>query len=146
MRVRPAACAAAAGAALFLLAAPAATAAPDDGTETVTVDRTGSIATDGTITLSGTYRCLSGTNPVFVSSSLSQGSGLTSYGIGGTRAVCDGQEHRWVNTGRVLSSPAALKAGPAHVEATLMELRQVGLMQLPAFHAIQRQDITLVEA
>ncbi|MFI6809680.1 DUF6299 family protein [Streptomyces luteogriseus] len=57
--------------------------------------------------------------PVFVSSSVSQGVSTTRHGVGGTRAVCDGAEHRWVNTGQ--SVPGALMAGAAHVEATLME-------------------------
>ncbi|MGW0814482.1 DUF6299 family protein [Streptomyces viridiviolaceus] len=142
MRVRPATLAAAAGAALFLLAAPAASAAPT-ATETLTVDRTGRIASDGTITLSGTYRCTAGTGPVYVSSSVSQNSGVLSYGIGGTKAVCDGEEHRWVNTGRPTAADA-LRPGTAHVEATLLEMRPEGIAVKPAFHAIQRQEITLV--
>ncbi|MER6633549.1 DUF6299 family protein, partial [Streptomyces sp. NPDC000987] len=57
---------------LLLLAAVPATPAAADPHETVTVDRTGRLAADGTVTLSGTYRCLGGTGPVYVSSSLSQ--------------------------------------------------------------------------
>ncbi|MFG2683442.1 DUF6299 family protein [Streptomyces sp. NPDC048392] len=148
MSVRSAALATAAGAALLLLAAPAATAVPGDariGTESVTVDPTGRIAADGTVTLSGTYRCTpgtgTGTGAVFVSSSVSQSDPSVRYGIGGTRAVCDGLEHRWVNTGR--PSADALKPGAAHVEATLMELRTTSGLPLPSFHARQGQDVTL---
>ncbi|MCX4765586.1 DUF6299 family protein [Streptomyces sp. NBC_01275] len=133
---------AAVGAALLLLAAPALTvtaaAAP---AESVTVDPAGRIASDGTVTLSGTYRCLGSTGPVFVGSSVRQGSGDVRQGIGGTRALCDGAEHAWQNTGK--PAPDALKAGPARVEATLMELKPQGGLPLPSFHATTEQDITL---
>ncbi|WP_432083320.1 DUF6299 family protein [Streptomyces sp. WAC 04229] len=145
MPVRSAVLAAAAGAALFLPAAPAATAAPADThlvTESVTVDRTGRVAADGTVTLSGTYRCTAAGGAVFVSSSVRQGDSSVRHGIGGTRAVCDGLEHRWVNTGT--PSAEALKPGAAHVEATLMELRTTSGLPLPSFHALQGQDVTLV--
>ncbi|MFH8237982.1 DUF6299 family protein [Streptomyces sp. NPDC018321] len=146
MPVRSAALATAAGAALFLLAAPAATAAPHHArhvTESVTVDPTGRIAADGTVTLSGTYRCTAGTGPVYVSSTVSQSDPSVRYGVGGTRAVCDGLEHRWVNTGTPDS--VALRPGAAHVEATLMELRPMGIVPLPSFHARHGQDVTLVQ-
>ncbi|WP_030179402.1 DUF6299 family protein [Streptomyces violaceorubidus] len=144
MPVRSAALATAAGAALLLLTAPAATAAPHDArlvAESVTVDPTGRIAADGSITLSGTYRCAGGTGPVYVSSTVSQSDPSARYGVGGTRAVCDGLEHRWVNTGT--PDTVVLKPGAAHVEATLMELRPMGIVPLPSFHARQGQDVTL---
>ncbi len=147
MPVRSAALAAAAGAALFLLAAPAATAAPHDArqvTESVTIDATGRIAADGTVTLSGTYRCTGSTGPVFVSSSVSQSDPSVRYSVGGTPAVCDGLEHRWVDTGT--TDAGKLKPGAAHVEATLVELRPMGIVPLPSFHARHSQDVTLVQS
>ncbi|MEU7404232.1 DUF6299 family protein [Streptomyces sp. NPDC044948] len=150
MRVRSAALVTAAGAALLLPVAPAATAgpatpaAPHDArlvAESVTVDPVGGIAADGSITLSGTYRCTGGTGPVFVSSTVSQSDQSARYGVGGTRAVCDGLEHRWVNTGT--PDTVVLKPGAAHVEATLMELRPMGIVPLPSFHARHAQDVTL---
>ncbi|MEG3627060.1 DUF6299 family protein [Streptomyces poriticola] len=145
MPVRPALTALTAlAAALLLPAAPAgAASAASYDTGTVTVDPTGHIAADGTVTLSGTYRCAGGTGPVFVSSSVAQESGTVRHGIGGTRAVCDGTAHRWVNTGRP-SPDTALQPGPARVEATLMELRGLGGLPLPGFHARNAQDVTLV--
>ncbi|MFB6848692.1 DUF6299 family protein [Streptomyces sp. NPDC056373] len=146
MRPRPL-LGASAGAALLLLtgagAAPA-TASALAPTESVTVDSVGRIAADGTVTLSGTYRCTGASGPAFVSSSVSQGTSTTRYGIGGTRAVCDDAEHRWVNTGRVRSG--ALVAGPAHVQATVTELRSFGGLPLPVIHAVKDQDITLQQA
>ncbi|MET9352620.1 DUF6299 family protein [Streptomyces sp. NPDC006617] len=145
MPVRPAALATAAGAAVLLLAAPAAMAAPHDArlvAESVTVDPTGRIAADGSVTLSGTYRCAGGSGPVFVSSTVSQSDPSARYGVGGTRAVCDGLEHRWVNTGT--PDTVVLQPGAAHVEATLMELRPMGIVPLPSFHARQGQDVTLM--
>ena len=146
MSVRPlllrSALATAAGAALFLLAAPAppASAAPSD---TVTIGSVGRIAEDGTVTLSGTYRCTERTGPVFVSSSVSQRSPLVRQGIGGTRAVCDGAEHSWENTGKPGSDD--LEPGQANVEATLMELSPEGGLPLPRFHAAAQQDVTLTK-
>ncbi|MFD8233861.1 DUF6299 family protein [Streptomyces sp. NPDC059696] len=146
MRVRPL-LGAAAGAALLLLtgagAAPA-TASVLAPTGSVTVDAVGRITADGTVTLSGTYRCSGSSGPVFVSSSVRQGVSTARHGIGGTRAVCDGAEHRWVNTGR--TTPGALVAGAAHVEAGVMELRTFSGLPLPTFHAVQGQDITLTQA
>ncbi|GGU87627.1 hypothetical protein GCM10010260_21350 [Streptomyces filipinensis] len=140
MPARPA-LAAALGAAALLCAAVAPAAA--GASETVTVDKTGHITEDGTVTLSGTYRCTGATGAAFVSSAVSQGDkdSKTVYGIGGSVARCDGAEHRWENTGKV--SPDSLKAGKAHVQATVTELRSSGLLLLPSFHAVQAKDITL---
>ncbi|WP_217566160.1 DUF6299 family protein [Streptomyces sp. GbtcB7] len=139
---------AATGAVLLLLFAPSAVAvsvgALSDPSETVTVDPTGHLAADGTVTLSGTYRCLRGTGPVLVSSSVSQGDTRIRYGIGGSAAVCDGAEHRWTNSEK--RTPGTLAPGAAHVEATLMELSPaLGGLPLPLFHALQQQDVTLME-
>ncbi|WP_221349257.1 DUF6299 family protein [Streptomyces beigongshangae] len=136
----------AAAAAVLLLAAPSATALPRPAgsagpADTVTVDPTGRLAADGTVTLSGTYRCTGGTGPVFVSSSLRQGKDGARKGVGGTTAVCDGTLRRWKNTGRTESG--RFERGAAKVEATLMELRSGGL-PLPVFHAAREQDVTLV--
>lgn len=131
----------AAGAALLLLAAAPAATASADPYETVTVDPTGTIAPDGTVTLSGTYRCLGSSGAAFVSSSVSQNDPSVRHGIGGTRAVCDGVEHTWQNSGKPSSDP--LTPGTAQVEATVMELSASGGLPLPRFHAVQRQDVTL---
>ncbi len=129
----------AAASALLMLVAPDA---PADPYESVTVDQTGTLAADGTVTLSGTYRCTGGTGPVFVSSSVGKPSSGVRHGIGGTRAICDGLEHRWENTGK--PSPSSLEPGPAHVEATVMELDSTSGLPLPRFHAAKQQDVTLV--
>src|SRR4051794_28527499 len=68
--LRPALGTATTVAALLLLAAAPSTPAASAPGETVTVAPTGSIAADGTVTLSGTYRCTAGAGPVFVSSSV----------------------------------------------------------------------------
>lgn len=138
MPVRPALASALGAAALLCAAVAPAVAAPS---EQVTVDPTGTLAADGTLTLSGTYRCTPGTGPVFVSSSVSQSNPRVNHGIGGSLAQCDGAEHQWQNSGKVSSE--TLKAGKAHVQATLMELRPSGLIPLPVFHAVDEQDVTL---
>nr|WP_306184444.1 DUF6299 family protein [Streptomyces sp. MK5] len=127
---------------MLLLAAPATAASAAD--DTVTVDPTARLAADGTVTISGTYRCTGADGPVFVSSGISRMDSATRYGIGGTRAVCDGAEHTWANTGKPSD---ALDPGTAHVEATIMELTtQGGLPLLPRFHAVGEQDVTLTRA
>ncbi|CAL9403491.1 hypothetical protein SUDANB145_01514 [Streptomyces sp. enrichment culture] len=161
---RPALCAAL----LLLTAAPVAQAAPAEqtgtvppaavppaavppavvpsGSGTVTVDPTGRIAPDGTVTLAGTYRCDAARGLAFVSASVSQDAGTVRYGLRGTRAVCDGQVHPWASSGRPTTAQAApaLKPGPAQVEATVVELRPL-ILPLPTIHAWQRQDVTLVQ-
>ncbi|QIJ65250.1 DUF6299 family protein [Streptomyces sp. JB150] len=143
MSVRPL-LAVAAAASLALVAGAGVTPAVAEPSETVTVDPLAQIAADGTVTLSGTYRCTGG-GPVFVSSSLEQSSpGKTvRHGIGGTRAVCDGTLRPWVNTARTLGD--TLVAGPARAEATLVELDTSGGLPLPRIHAVSpQQDVTLV--
>ncbi|MGA5438139.1 DUF6299 family protein [Streptomyces griseoincarnatus] len=124
-------------------AAPSAAAAPPSApAEYVTVDPEGRIASDGTVTLTGTYRCVAGTGLVYISSSVNQSTPNVNYGIGGSVAVCDGAEHRWQNSGKAPQN--ALKAGPAKVEATLLELR--GSLIIPVPHAVSHPDVTLVES
>src|SRR4051812_40167833 len=105
MPVRSALTAALGAAALLCAAAGPAGAG---SSETATVDPTGRIASDGMLTLSGSYRCTAGTGPVFVSSSVSQSDPRVQHSIGGSAAQCDGAEHHWRNSGKV--SPQALKA------------------------------------
>ncbi|MEU8763752.1 DUF6299 family protein [Streptomyces sp. NPDC048659] len=118
-------------------AGPAAPAA-----DTVTVDPRGTLAADGTVTLSGTYRCADDSaGPVFVSSTLVQGT--HSAGIGGTQAVCDGQVRPWTNSA-VVKDPA-YRPGPAQVQAALMQLVATGPLGTPTpdFTVEQDRDITL---
>ncbi|MFI9804289.1 DUF6299 family protein [Streptomyces sp. NPDC052301] len=114
-----------------------------DPSETIGVDATGRLASDGTVTLSGSYRCTAGTGPVFVGSSVSQSDPHVLHGVGGSMAQCDGAEHRWQNSGKVSSEN--LQAGSAHVQATLLEMRPAGVAVLPAVHAVMDQDVTLVQ-
>ncbi|MFD8011231.1 DUF6299 family protein [Streptomyces sp. NPDC059762] len=108
----------------------------------LTVDSAGLLGADGSVTLSGTYRCLDDSaGPVFVSSTLRQQD--RSAGIGGTRAVCDGLLRTWTNTS-VVKEPA-YQPGEARVEATLMQLTPEGDLGLPTpgFLAAQDARVTL---
>lgn len=87
----------AAAAAVLTLGTPA-TAAPDAN---LTIDQTARLSADGTVTVYGTYRCFDANGLVFVGAAISQDPSATRYGIGGTRAVCDGAYHRWHNSGTV---------------------------------------------
>lgn len=138
-----------AAAALLLPASPAASAEPARKIATnefITVDTTGTVAANGTVTLSGTYLCTDATGPVLIGASISQ---ISSRGVrisaaaAGSRAVCDGAVHSW--TGTTTTTPGTFVAGPAHVDAALVELRPVNGLPLPRVHAITRQDITLVQ-
>ncbi|MFE0651740.1 DUF6299 family protein [Streptomyces sp. NPDC059534] len=140
MRVRLALTAAGLLAAVTAATAPLAHAGGADG---LSVDGFGLVAADSTVTLSGTYRCLDDSaGPVLVGSTLVQGS--RSAGIGGTRAVCDGRLHTWVNTS-VVKDPA-YQPGTAHVRATLMQLTtgETGL-PTPGFLATETSDVELYE-
>ncbi|MGW1932484.1 DUF6299 family protein [Streptomyces sp. NPDC001919] len=101
----------------------------------------GTVGEDGTVTLSGMYRCLDDSaGPVFVGSTLVQG--VRSAGIGGTRAVCDGHLHEWVNTA-VVKDPA-YRPGAATVRAALMQLTtgEAGLPE-PGYLATEDASVEL---
>ncbi|MZD04304.1 hypothetical protein GTW43_04300 [Streptomyces sp. SID5785] len=131
---------AAAGALALLAVVPSAQAAAPG--ESVTVDRVGHVTAGGTVSLSGTYRCSGAEGPVFVSSSVRDAEQpRTRRGIGGTRAVCDGAEHVWRNTGTV--PEGAVVPGTTAVEVTVFELAPEGGLPVPRFHAAQRQDVVM---
>lgn len=107
---------------------------------TVSLAPTAHIAPDGTVTLSGTYRCAPSAGTVFVSSKLVQGA--TQAGIGGTIATCDSRVHSWTNHGRP-ATPAA--QGPAQAEATLLALdTSRGLIPVPNILATDHRTLDLV--
>ncbi|MEU7009534.1 DUF6299 family protein [Streptomyces sp. NPDC046332] len=125
-----------------LLVATAAGAAHASSADDLSVDAYGTVAADGTVTVSGTYRCLDDSaGPVFVSSTLVQED--RSAGIGGTRAVCDGQVRDWSNTA-VVKEPG-YRPGAARVKATLMQLTPSGPLgvPMPGFLAAQDSDVIL---
>ncbi|MGA5197101.1 DUF6299 family protein [Streptomyces exfoliatus] len=111
------------------------------GIDDLSVHGYGRVGEDSTVTLTGSYRCLDDSaGPVFVSSTLVQGD--RSAGIGGTRAVCDGHLHEWVNTS-VVKDPA-YQPGEARVQATLMQLTtgEAGL-PTPDFLAVEESTVEL---
>ncbi|MEV0117710.1 DUF6299 family protein [Streptomyces sp. NPDC050844] len=127
MRVRLALSAAATS--LIIAGLAAATPSHAGQIDDLTVNGTGTIAADGTITLSGTYRCLpDGTpGPVFVGSTLVRGNEST--GIGGTHAVCDGQVREWTNTSKGTGS--RYERGEATVRAHLVKLSTKSVLPMP---------------
>ncbi|MEV4434012.1 DUF6299 family protein [Streptomyces sp. NPDC049555] len=107
-----------AAAAATVAAAPAPPAVPANK---LVINRTGTLASDGTVTLTGTYRCSvnHSAGPVFVVTNLTQGG--TTVGMGDAPATCDGRQHAWRNS----SHPARpFQPGPARTEGTVMELRR----------------------
>ncbi|WP_030565749.1 DUF6299 family protein [Streptomyces aureocirculatus] len=138
MPVRPVLGAALCTAAVLCVPAVPATAGVG---ERVTADPAGTISKNSTVTLSGTYRCTNATGPVFVAASVSQRDPRIKQSLNGSRAVCDGAERRWQNSGKL--TPGSVTPGRAWVEVILMELRSAGGLPLPHFHAAQRQHVTL---
>ncbi|MFF3975571.1 DUF6299 family protein [Streptomyces sp. NPDC055808] len=133
---------AAAGALLGVAVGPAAASSG-----AVSADPTGTVSRDGTIALSGTYRCSAptGQGPVLVASSVgivSAQGGTVRYGLNGIAAQCDGAEHTWVNRGRLGTGPAP-QAGPVDVQATLVQLVMRGGLPLPSVIAADRRQVEL---
>ncbi|MEU4210243.1 DUF6299 family protein [Streptomyces sp. NPDC026206] len=124
----------------------AAAAPPPPPRNNITIDRTVHIAPDGTISMTGTYRCtlLRGVpaGTVFVAGNLRQGGRADS--IGGSRALCDGDVHKWRNSAR--PGREEYRPGPARADGTLLQLRKDkhGIL-LPHFLAVaSKRDVTLV--
>jgi len=117
------------------------TAAADDG-NTVAVAPTGGIAKDGTVTLTGTYRCEPSSGPgTVVNSSVTDGTDTSSVG-GSVPATCDGEVHTWTATGRPY---LPVGAGPVRAEASLIHLSWQGsLIPQTDVLANQPQTVTLV--
>ncbi|WP_327168235.1 DUF6299 family protein [Streptomyces subrutilus] len=104
------------------LTAPA-TAAPQGNA--ISVQRHADFGGDGTVTLSGTYRC-DGTSPVRtvqISAVLVQD--RVRLGFGGGEALCDGREHPWRATGSLRMTPGVHR-GPAGAEVRLQEIGRSG--------------------
>ncbi|MEU5811181.1 DUF6299 family protein [Streptomyces sp. NPDC047718] len=117
-------------AAFSALAATTAFTAPAAATafnQTVSVRSEAHIDADGTITLSGTYRCEqpSPDGTIQIKAALVQGD--VHLGIGAGRAVCDGKDHDW-HAHATLAYTPQVHAGPARVTAELQELHLSGLM------------------
>ncbi|GAA3820811.1 DUF6299 family protein [Streptomyces phyllanthi] len=129
--------------AAMMLTAPSASAAAWSYSY-VTIDARGHVAEDGTLTLSGTYRCDKTSGPVYLASNIRQSHSRVTYAVNGATVVCDGDEHEWVHTNR--AQPGRHRAGPASVKVNLMELRTgINGLPTPYWHAKREQDITLVE-
>ncbi|MDH2390244.1 DUF6299 family protein [Streptomyces sp. HNM0663] len=113
------------------------------GPDAVTLDPAGQLAADGTVTLSGTYRCspLHHGRTVLVGAKLIKGD--VHHGIGGTVARCDGREHNWRHTGQLKGDlageagdtagggPGRTTAGRVDGEATLLKLEPGGVVPVP---------------
>ncbi|MEW2414212.1 DUF6299 family protein [Streptomyces sp. NPDC046866] len=132
-------------AALSALTAAAAFAAPATASprnSDVSVQPYAHIGEDGTITLSGTYRCDAGSpmGATQISATVVQGETHLTSGAG--EAVCDGAEHEWQSTGTLpqsLGLPGEVHPGPARFEARLQEVRFSGLM--PKSVAVHAEDV-----
>ncbi|MFD7627940.1 DUF6299 family protein [Streptomyces sp. NPDC059851] len=117
-------------AALSTLAAATAFAAPAGATvfdQAISVQSEAHIGADGTITLSGTYRCEqpSPDGTTQVKATLVQDG--VHLGISGGQAVCDGKDHQWHARGTLAYTPQ-VHAGPAKATAELQEIHLAGVM------------------
>ncbi|MER5767290.1 DUF6299 family protein [Streptomyces sp. NPDC001985] len=108
--------------------------------DTITITPQGRIAQDGTLTLSGTYRCSSlRSGPVLIGSNAVQGSARAE--IDGALATCDDRTHTWRET---TDPSGAFTPGSARGEAVLIELDSSnGFVPLPVILNTARSEITL---
>jgi len=108
----------------------------------VTVSRVGYVSSNGTVALSGTYRCLRDGAAIpraDILVTLTQGQ--VRFGLGGGPALCDGLIHSWA----VQESPGVnFVPGPALVESSLLRF-DAGqqLVPLPRTAAVGERAITL---
>jgi hypothetical protein len=110
--------------------------------DTVSSAPNGVITQDGTVALSGTYRCSpEWADQTVVNSALVTGSSSSSVGDSAP-AVCDGREHSWSNQGRPYLGASS---GPATVEVSLVHLHWTSSSFVPEIQTVadQRQDVTL---
>ncbi|MER7762451.1 DUF6299 family protein [Streptomyces sp. NPDC097619] len=131
--------------ALTALFGTAASAQDFDGD--ISVRDRATISYDGTLTLSGGYRCdaPSPARRVFVTSSLVQDG--KRVGFGGTEAVCDGQWHEWRGSGQVdRFLRMGFHDGPARVDARLVTLEEEGGLPSPRALAGHEQPVHLDDA
>ncbi|AQA11643.1 hypothetical protein HUF15_22560 [Streptomyces samsunensis] len=88
-------------------------------TDDLTIDRTGDVTPDGSVSLYGSYRCVPGESEnVRASVLITLAQGQERHGLGGHNAVCDGQRHRWVIDG---ADVGRYGPGPADAEGTLLK-------------------------
>ncbi|MET9963219.1 DUF6299 family protein [Streptomyces sp. NPDC006326] len=133
-------------AALSALAAAAAFTAPATATSfdsAISVQPYAQIGEDGTITLSGTYRCTdaSPVGGIQIAASVIQDHTRLTTGAGG--AVCDGAEHEWESRASLRYTPD-IHPGPARAEVRLQEVKLSGLMP-KSLHTLaeDQQDIQI---
>ncbi|GAA1294545.1 DUF6299 family protein [Streptomyces javensis] len=140
---------------VLLLAAPAAHAAPAGHdlpdrprlplpwTDDLTIDRTGDVTPDGSVTLYGSYRCVrEGMEYTRASVLVTLTQGRERHGLGGYDAVCDGQRHRWLIDA---VDVARYEPGPADAEVTLLRFDTGGsFLPMPRNAAGVERGIRLV--
>ncbi|WP_236655214.1 DUF6299 family protein [Streptacidiphilus carbonis] len=130
---------------MLCLGAAAPVAEASDAVNTVTVAPQAAVAKDGTVTVSGTYRCSPDLSQgTVVSSSLTTGDETSSIGSS-VPAVCDGEEHSWSSSGRPFTPVAD---GPVTVQASLVHLEwsSGSLIPMPDLVARGSQNTTLTAA
>ncbi|QDY75461.1 DUF6299 family protein [Streptomyces qinzhouensis] len=104
----------------------------------VTVDSTGRIAPDGSVTLTGTYYCSPASGPVLIDAEAFQSGSRAD--LEGFIAVCDGRLHRWEASG---SPTGAFAPGAADAKVTTVELAKGGLPFPVGAHSVEN-GVTLV--
>ncbi|RNG38441.1 DUF6299 family protein [Streptomyces botrytidirepellens] len=108
----------------------------------VTVNRIGYVSSNGTVALSGTYRCLrDGADIPRADILVTLTQGQVRYGLGGSPALCDGVTHTWsVQDG----AGVRFVPGPALVESSLLRFEAVQqFVPLPRTAAVRERAITL---
>ncbi|MCY0945854.1 DUF6299 family protein [Streptomyces antarcticus] len=121
-----------------------ATASAAHGGNEISVQEDARIGGDGTVTLSGTYRCAppSPVGTVQIAAAVLQEG--TRLGFGGGEADCDGEVHRWEATGTLRLTPD-VHPGAAAAEVRLQEIRRSGGLLPTSLRTVaeDRRDIEL---
>jgi hypothetical protein len=108
--------------------------------DTVSIDPDGRVAKDGTITLTGTYRCSPrGSGSVLIGSKALQGANRAE--LDGSAATCDNRSHTWRGTG---DAPGVrLVPGAATAEAHLVHLDTARGLPFPVILTADRAEVRL---
>ncbi|MFI1016873.1 DUF6299 family protein [Streptomyces sp. NPDC020965] len=108
--------------------------------DSITIDPAGRIGSDGSLTLTGTYRCWSSASgPVIIGSKVLQGAARAEPE--GSAARCDGRVRTWRGVDR---DGAGFRPGAAQGEVTLLRLdTSGGFVPFPVLLDNHRAELTL---
>ncbi|GLF97064.1 DUF6299 family protein [Streptomyces yaizuensis] len=107
--------------------------------DTISIAPAAGIAADGSLTLSGTYRCFRHSGAVLIGAKALQRDARAEFD--GDMAVCDGRAHNWSGTA---PATGTFETGAARGEAVLIHLdSSQGFVPLPVIVDTHTADLEL---